>query len=115
MTALTIPTRHARSAGRERPADWYAVSVPTLAPAPPRDTFMTVSMALAAPVTERSRACTDAVLVDLARAARADHLAPTATDPDAAVHRLAARILSRFVHDPDHPALVAAAARLGRG
>lgn len=41
------------------------------------------------------------------------HLAPDASDADVVVQRLAARILARYLDQPDHPALRRAAHRLG--
>lgn len=108
MTATTLGHH---SAARSR-ADWFAVSV-----APPRridpwDSFTTVATRMAAPITADTRPQVTVVLAELAEAADVGHLVPTAADPDAALHRLAGRILARYVQRPDHPAIIRAAAHM---
>lgn len=108
-TTLTHPAA-ARTAGQ----DWYAVDLPPRRHADERATFRAVALALSGPIDDTTRPLHDRVVGNLARANGRPDLAPVATDPDAARHRLAAHVVARFVHEPGHPALLAARRRLAQ-
>lgn len=110
MTTATL-TSAASGDIRSGRRDWYAVSVAPPTTPDPRREFTDLATLLAGPVPA-DRTVVTAVLTELAAIAGVAHLAPSADDADVVVHRLGARILARYLDQPDHPALRRAVRRL---